>query len=253
MLWRSYSSVKYEYGWVDDPVRHFRQLTPDSKLSSAKIRTNMKHNEITVAVGGGRLLEQAGLSALITSLPGLRVVAIDYHTPPQVLVWITSASTGILPTSDPETAVVLLTEQMEDQSLPEKVRGLFSKDEPPASLGIAIRQVARGDQYISPSLAVAIIQARQQESNAPEPPVVDSLTDREQEILKLLAQGLSNKMIAARLYLSVRTVEGHLANIYSRLGVHSRTEAMLMAVKIPKNIGTTLAPPARAGESGSFT
>ena len=58
------------------------------------------------------------------------------------------------------------------------------------------------------------------------------MTDREQEILKLLAQGLSNKMIAAKLYLSVRTVEGHLANIYSRLGVHSRTEAMLIAVKI---------------------
>ncbi|HLO17670.1 MAG TPA: response regulator transcription factor [Anaerolineales bacterium] len=198
----------------------------------------MTHNEITVAVGGGHVLEQAGLSALITSLPGLRVIAIDHYPPPQVLVWITSASTGILPTSDPETAVVLLTEHAEDQSLPEKVRGLLSKDEPPASLGIAIRQVARGDQYISPSLAVAIIQARQQESEAPEPPVVDSLTDREREILKLLAQGLSNKMIAARLYLSVRTVEGHLANIYSRLGVHSRTEAMLMAVKVPNSTGT---------------
>ena len=192
----------------------------------------MAHNEITVAVGGGQILEQAGLSALITTLPGLRVVTIDHRPPPQVLVWITSANTGILPSSDPETAVLLLTEHVEHQSLPEKVSGLFSKDEPPASLGIAIRQVARGDQYISPSLAVAIIQARQQISESPEPPVLDFLTDREQEILKLLAQGLSNKMIAARLYLSVRTVEGHLANIYSRLGVHSRTEAMLMAVKI---------------------
>lgn len=221
-----------------DPARLLRQSKLDFELSSTKILTNMTHNEITVAVGGGHVLEQAGLSALITSLPGLRVIAIDHYPPPQVLVWITSASTGILPTSDPETAVVLLTEHAEDQSLPEKVRGLLSKDEPPASLGIAIRQVARGDQYISPSLAVAIIQARQQESEAPEPPVVDSLTDREREILKLLAQGLSNKMIAARLYLSVRTVEGHLANIYSRLGVHSRTEAMLMAVKVPNSTGT---------------
>lgn len=198
----------------------------------------MTHNEITVAVGGGHLLEQAGLSALITTLPGLHVVAVDHRPPPQVLVWVTSASAVTLPPSNPETAVLLLTEQVEDQSLPEKVSGLFSKDEPPASLGIAIRQLARGDQYISPSLAVAIIQAHQQESEAHEPLVVDALTDREQEILKLLAQGLSNKMIAAQLYLSVRTVEGHLANIYSRLGVHSRTEAMLMAVKIPKSIGT---------------
>jgi NarL family two-component system response regulator LiaR len=192
----------------------------------------MTHNEITVAVGGGHSLEQAGLSALITSLPGLRVVAIDHRPPPQVLVWIGTANAEIFPSSDSETAVLLLTEHVEDQSLPEKIRGLFSKDEPPASLGIAIRQVARGDQYISPSLAVAIIQAHQQKSEAHEPLVVDALTDREQEILKLLAQGLSNKMIAAQLYLSVRTVEGHLANIYSRLGVHSRTEAMLMAVKV---------------------
>ena len=192
----------------------------------------MTHNEITVVVGGGQALERAGLSALITTLPGLRVVTIDHRPPPQVLVWVTAASTGILPPSNLETAVLLLTEHVDDQSLPEKVSGLFSKDEPPASLGIAIRQVARGDQYISPALAVAIIQTWQQKSEAPEPQVVDALTEREREILKLLAQGLSNKLIAARLYLSVRTVEGHVANIYSRLGVHSRTEAMLMAVKI---------------------
>ncbi len=192
----------------------------------------MTQSEITVAVGGGQSLEQAGLSALITSLPGLRVVASDNLPAPQVLVWISSTNTGTFSPPDTETAVLLLTDSAEDQSLPEKVSGLFSKDESPSSLGIAIRQVARGEQYISPSLAVMIIQSRQQKSAAPEPQVIDALTDREREILKLLAQGLSNKMIAARLYLSVRTVEGHLAHIYSRLGVHSRTEAMLMAVKI---------------------
>ena len=62
--------------------------------------------------------------------------------------------------------------------------------------------------------------------------VVDELTERERAIVDLLAQGLSNKLIASKLYLSVRTVEGHLANIYLRLGVHSRTEAMLMSMKV---------------------
>ena len=197
----------------------------------------MTHNEITVAVGGGHTLERAALSALIATLPGLRVITIDHRPPPQVLIWISSANVGIFPPPDAETAVLLLTDYAEDQSLPEKVSGLFSKDEPPSSLGIAIRQVARGEQYISPSLAVAIIQTRQQKSAAPKPQVIDALTDREKEILKLLGQGLSNKLIASHLYLSVRTVEGHLANIYSRLGVHSRTEAMLMAVKIPNSTG----------------
>jgi DNA-binding CsgD family transcriptional regulator len=206
----------------------------------------MTYQAITVAVGGGHTLERAGLSALIKTLPGLRVVAIDHRPPPQVLVWVASVTPETFPPSEAETAVLLLTDHVEDQSLSEKVNGLLSKDEPASSLGIAIRQVARGDQYISPTLAMAIIQARQQKSEPPEPQVVDALTDREREILNLLAQGLSNKVIATRLYLSVRTVEGHLANIYTRLGVHSRTEAMLMAVKIPST-GTTLAPPTRAG------
>jgi DNA-binding NarL/FixJ family response regulator len=60
---------------------------------------------------------------------------------------------------------------------------------------------------------------------------LSTLTDREREILALLSVGLSNKAIAARLYLSVRTVEGHLASLYTRLGVHSRTEAALIALQ----------------------
>ena len=148
-------------------------------------------------------------------------------------MWETETDTDGLPSVQSETAILLLTEDAEYESLPETVTGLLSKDEPPAALGIGIRQVARGEQYISPSLALAILQ-RQSKSSLTESQksVIDSLTEREHEILNLLAQGLSNKLIASQLYLSVRTVEGHLANIYARLGVHSRTEAMLLAVKI---------------------
>lgn len=214
----------------------------------------MAHHVITVSVGGGLEIDRAGLSALIASLPGLRVVPLREN--PQVLIWDThtlkgrvQAKAGELPPVSVDTAVLLLTEDAGLDSLPETVAGLLSRDEPPAALGVAIRQVARGEQYVSPSLAVAILQKRRSQSSLTESQksVIESLTEREREILGLLAQGLSNKAIAARLYLSVRTVEGHLANIYARLGVHSRTEAMLVAVKIPKSIGTTLAPPARAG------
>jgi DNA-binding NarL/FixJ family response regulator len=57
-----------------------------------------------------------------------------------------------------------------------------------------------------------------------------ALTSREQEVLKLLAQGFTNKDIAQTLFLSVRTVEAHLRNVYSKLGVSSRTEAAIWAV-----------------------
>lgn len=200
----------------------------------------MRSHDITVSVGGGHELSRAGLAALIASLPGLRVVPLDKNPHPHVLVWEATTDRDQLPSLHSDTAVLLLTEDTRYEELPEAVTGLLSKDEPPNALGLAIRQVARGEQYISPSLAISILQKRQSKSLPTESQeaVFTSLTEREREILNLLAQGLSNKLIAAQLYLSVRTVEGHLANIYARLGVHSRTEAMLLAVKFPKSAGT---------------
>lgn len=194
----------------------------------------MTTREISVAVGGGHELDRAGLAALIASLPGLRVVLLEQQPPPQVLVWEAQEGAEGLPFPSPNTAILLLTEDANYEFLPERVSGLLSKDEPPVSLGIAIRQVARGEQYLSPAIAIAILQKRTTRSALTESQksAIRSLTDREREILELLAHGMSNKAIAAQLYLSVRTVEGHLANIYSRLDVHSRTEAMLMAVRI---------------------
>ena len=194
----------------------------------------MAHHSITVSVGGGHELDRAGLAVLISRLPGLRVVSLDANPSPQILVWEAYTGSGEFPSVSPDTAILLLTEYAEFESLPEAVTGLLSRDEPPAALGIAIRQVAHGEQYLSPSLATAILHKRRSRLSLTETQksVIESLTNREREILNLLAQGLSNKTIAARLYLSVRTVEGHLATIYSRLGVHSRTEAMLMVAKI---------------------
>jgi DNA-binding NarL/FixJ family response regulator len=110
------------------------------------------------------------------------------------------------------------------------VLGLFSKNETVEALSIAIRQVARGDAYISPVLALSMLQREQIRENPPEVEL-STLTEREREVLALLAEGLSNKAIAARLYLSVRTIDGHLSNLYARLGVRSRTEAMRLAIE----------------------
>ncbi len=186
---------------------------------------------ITVAVGAYYPLDQAALTALIARLPSLRVIPPEADPPPQVLVW--EAGPGDLthpPYHAPQTALLVIVASPEHLTLPPGVAGLFSKDEPPESLGVAIRQVVRGQQYLSPSLALALL-ARREVKAAPHEFDVSILTDRERQIVALLAEGLSNKAIAARLYLSVRTVEGHLANLFPRLGVCSRTEAALMAIQ----------------------
>ena len=180
---------------------------------------------ITVAVHGRTLIDQAALAALIASLPGLTVVPLTAVPPPRVLFCHDAP-----PEHAPETAVLRLLDDHQDLILSPTVAGLFAADETPAALGVAIRQVARGEQYLSPSLALAWLKQKRGETAVPAANL-DSLTRREREILALLGNGLSNKAIAAQLYLSVRTVEGHVANLYAKLGVHSRTEAALIAVQ----------------------
>lgn len=97
-------------------------------------------------------------------------------------------------------------------------------------LAVALRQAARGEMTLSPDLARDLMThlARGESSPAGSS---ESLTPREQEVLTLVCDGLSNKEIAQRLLLSVRTVENHLANIYNKLGVRSRTEAAVLALQ----------------------
>lgn len=98
-------------------------------------------------------------------------------------------------------------------------------------LGEALRQAARGEVYLPPELARDLILGIAQDRKSPTTQSYDSLTSKEKEILSLLCQGLSNKQIAQSLYLSVRTVENHLASIYKKLDVTSRTEAAVLAVQ----------------------
>ena len=103
------------------------------------------------------------------------------------------------------------------------------KDIAPDELAAAVRSVARGEVLIQPQIASRLLSryGRRERGTAR----YDTLTTRELEVLRLLARGLRNKEIAARLFVSERTVNFHLANIYQKLQVSGRTEALRKALE----------------------
>lgn len=107
--------------------------------------------------------------------------------------------------------------------------GVLSRDATVPELSRALVAAGRGEIVLPPSLAARALAALAR-GEVPSQRPVETLTEREREVLALLAQGMTNKDIAQSLFLSVRTIEAHLRNIYGKLDVASRTEAVLWAV-----------------------
>jgi DNA-binding NarL/FixJ family response regulator len=113
--------------------------------------------------------------------------------------------------------------------LREGATGFIVRDSAVSDLARGIIAAGRGEIVLPQELATrALVALARGEVSQEEP--LDTLTEREREVLSFLAQGYTNKDIAQSLFLSVRTVEAHLRNIYGKLGVASRTEAALWAV-----------------------
>ncbi|MDI6716758.1 MAG: response regulator transcription factor [Actinomycetota bacterium] len=109
--------------------------------------------------------------------------------------------------------------------------GYLLKDICARDLINGIYAVHRGDSVLHPSVASKLIRKFKCANKNNNPQAFDTLTDRELEVLKLAAQGRSNKEIANQLHLSIRTIESHIGHIFSKLGVNSRTEAVILALK----------------------
>jgi len=120
--------------------------------------------------------------------------------------------------------------------------GYVLKDEAPETLADAVRAAARGESWLSPAVARQVVRRalgqpmdasgdRLKDADRPARSPALPLTPREIEVLCLLAQGLDNTAIAGRLTLTTRTVQNHVSNIYGKLGVASRTEAALFAIR----------------------
>jgi DNA-binding NarL/FixJ family response regulator len=110
--------------------------------------------------------------------------------------------------------------------------GYVLKSAAPEEIVRAVRAVHEGQSAVDPAVASKLIQYLSGRSSTPATKVPEALTDREREVLALVAQGLTNRAIGRMLGISDRTVQGHLANVFGKLGASSRTEAVMAAVKL---------------------
>lgn len=142
-----------------------------------------------------------------------------------------------LSAESPEIKIVVLTVQEDDETVYDAFRagalGYLLKSSTPQDVIEAIRLAAKGEAKITPKIAAKVVAdfRRVREIDPPDDTELYVLSDREQEILDLIAEGMRNKEIANKLCIAEKTVKNHVSNILKALHVNSRTEAAMKAVR----------------------
>jgi NarL family two-component system response regulator LiaR len=206
---------------------------------------------IRLVIADDHVLVRQGIRAFLETCADLTIVgeaedaasaaAICIEQKPQVaLVDLVMPGGGIAATRNirsacPDTQVILLTSFEDAQQILAAVQaGALScllKDIDADGLADAVRRAARGEAVLHPRVAGYLLDALRGRGAATGTGSLDSLSQREHEVLALIAEGLSNQHIGQRLEISEKTVKTHVSNILAKLGVADRTQAAVMAWK----------------------
>ena len=205
---------------------------------------------IRVLIVDDHAIVREGQMALIDTEPGMEVVGeaqdgfeavemTDKLQPDVILMDLEMPRKGgieaiaEIKAENPNARILVLTSFTEDEKVYAAIKagsqGYLLKDSSPNEILAAIRQVHQGETSMRPSIAEKLMRELQRSSNLK--PTLDPLTEREVEILKLVAQGLPNQEIAEKLVISERTVRTHVTNILSKLHLANRTQAALYALR----------------------
>ncbi|HEY4579799.1 MAG TPA: response regulator transcription factor [Candidatus Acidoferrales bacterium] len=203
---------------------------------------------IRVLIADDHAIVRAGLRTLLATEPSLELVGeatggyealqLALQTRPDILVLDLSmpdldgiAVTKQLRPQQPNLRILILTIHEDEALLREAIHsgaaGYVLKRAAEAELISAIRVVSHGDLYVDPSLMRSLLDEKLASASAP--PCGQALTPRETEVLQLIVQGYTNRQIGEELNISVRTVEGHRANLSEKLGLHNRVEMVRYA------------------------
>ena len=207
------------------------------------VRVVLADDHTVVRKGIRDFLEEEGdVQVVAEATTGLEAVALTLEHRPDVAVLDIQmpAMSGIeaarqIKAKAPEVQVLVLTAYDDDPyifaMLQAGASGYVLKNAPSQELVRAVRTVAGGGSALDPTITAKVMA----QLSSGKPPgaqaAVERLTQRELEVLRLAARGHTNRAIGLKLGISDRTVQGHLANIFGKLGVATRTEAVLLALK----------------------
>lgn len=187
---------------------------------------------------------QPDMDVVATAADGLEAYAMVAKHRPDVLLMDLSmppGESGLIATGKiyedfPETKILILTMHDDEEYLFHVLKngasGYVLKNAPDEELLAAIRTVYNGDTYIHPMMATSLVREFvKQDTGGPEDNPFKILTKREIEVLPLAAKGYENKVIAEKLYISVKTVEAHKSRIMEKLNLKSRPELIEYALR----------------------
>ncbi|HET9722520.1 MAG TPA: response regulator transcription factor [Actinomycetota bacterium] len=208
------------------------------------IRVALVDDQALVRSGFRMILEgQDDMEVVAEASDGVEGVAETRRTHPDVVLMDIrmprmdgiDATRRIVETEDVAARVLILTTYDLDEYVFRGLRagasGFLLKDVAPEELVRAIRLVAEGESLLSPSVTRRLIEefVRTPDRSAPAPAELETLTDREREVLVHIAHGLTNHEIAERLFLSMATVKTHVNRVFAKLGLRDRAQAVVLA------------------------
>lgn len=200
-------------------------LVVDDHLMFAQSLARLLVDQDDITVVGVAMSGREGIDLAIQHHP--RVVLLDYKLPEGDGVQVALE----MKRHDPSIMVVMLTAFTDDRILLAAIEagcsGFLTKDRAASDVVTSVRSAAAGEAVISPALLARLLPRL----NGAHRSVGDDLTDRERELLAYLAAGATNKAIAAELHLSVNTVRNYVQSVLTKLGAHSKLEAVSTAVR----------------------
>lgn len=208
------------------------------------IRLMLADDHRMLREGLKRSMTDAGFDVVAEAGDGAEAVRLaERYAPDVVLMDVSMPNTdGVeacrqMRAIAPDTRVVMLTMHMDQETLGLALRagaiGYLVKDCTTDEIAEAVRLASNGDTVLSPQLAKSLL-AEVRKLDEPRRPAPEEriITEREEEVLQLIADGGSTPEVAAKMYISQKTVKNHLASIYQKLDARDRTQAVLTAVRL---------------------